>query len=165
MTGPRPAGRNRILATTAPAATLLIRIAVGVVFASEGIQKFRDPDALGAGRFARIGIPMPEVTGPFVGAVETLGGAFVLLGLLTRPAALALLVDMVVAIAATKVPILVGHGWLGFAGPPAGKTGLWSALHEARTDLSMLLASTFLLIVGAGAWSFDHRLQYRAPAG
>jgi uncharacterized membrane protein YphA (DoxX/SURF4 family) len=151
---------QRVLATSAPRATIVIRIAVGVVFASEGIQKFLDPDALGAGRFAKIGIPMPEVTGPFVGAVETIGGILVLLGLFTRPAALALVIDMVVAIASTKVPILIGHGYSGFANP-TGKTGLWSMLHEARTDLSMLLCCIFLLAVGAGAWSFDSMLHRR----
>ena len=41
---------------TSPA-IIFVRIAVGVVFASEGIQKFLYPDALGAGRFAKIGIP------------------------------------------------------------------------------------------------------------
>jgi putative oxidoreductase len=150
-----------MLATSAPRATILIRLAVGVVFASEGIQKFLDPDALGAGRFAKIGIPVPEVTGPFVGAVETIGGILILLGLCTRPAALALVIDMIVAIASTKVPILIGHGYLGFANP-TGKTGLWSMLHEARTDLSMLLCSTFLLAIGAGAWSFDSMLHRRS---
>ena len=161
MTGTAP-GASRILTTSAPAATILIRIAVGVVFASEGIQKFLDPDGLGAGRFAKIGIPVPDVTAPFVGAVETMGGILVLLGLLTRPAALALLIDIAVAIASTKLPILIGHGYLGFADPPAGKTGIWNALHEARTDLSMLLCTLFLLIVGAGTWSIDCALHRRA---
>jgi putative oxidoreductase len=150
------------LASDAPRATLLIRIAVGVVFFSEGIQKFLYPAALGAGRFAKIGIPAPEVMGPFVGCVEIVCGALVLAGLATRLAAIPLIVDMIVAIASTKVPILLGHGYLGFAAPSVAKHGLWSMLHEARTDLSMLLGSSFLLLVGAGDRSLDAVLHRRA---
>ena len=68
---------------------------------------------------------------------------------------------MLVALASTKVPILVGHGYLGFADPRAPKTGLWSMLHEARTDLAMLCGATFLVIAGAGAWALDER--FRSP--
>jgi putative oxidoreductase len=154
--------RQKLLASHAPAATLLIRIAVGVVFTSEGIQKFLYPDALGAGRFAAIGIPAPDVMGPFVGVVEIVGGLLVLGGLLVRVASVALVIDMLVAIASTKVPILIGRGYFLFSDPTASKHGLWSMLHEARTDLSMLLASAFLLVVGAGARSLDARLADRA---
>jgi uncharacterized membrane protein YphA (DoxX/SURF4 family) len=145
----------RWLASDAPGATLLIRLAVGSVFLSEGIQKFLYPAELGAGRFAKIGIPAPEVMGPFVGALEIVCGALVLAGLLTRLAAIPLIIDMLVAIASTKVPILLGHGYLGFAAPRVPKHGLWSMLHEARTDLAMLLGSIFLLLVGAGSRSID----------
>jgi len=48
-----------LVTSRAPAATLLIRIMVGAVFVSEGIQKFLYPAAVGAGRFAKIGIPSP----------------------------------------------------------------------------------------------------------
>ena len=48
-------------------AILLIRILVGWVFLSEGIQKFLFPDSLGVGRFVKIGIPWPQVMAPFVG--------------------------------------------------------------------------------------------------
>ena len=67
----------RLLATNAPAATLLIRVMVAVVFASEGIQKFLFAEQLGVGRFLRIGIPYPEAMAPFVGVVEIVGGAMV----------------------------------------------------------------------------------------
>jgi uncharacterized membrane protein YphA (DoxX/SURF4 family) len=150
-----------------PRAVLLIRVAVGVVFASEGMQKFLNASAQGAGRFEKIGIPAPEVMGPFVGAVETVCGLLVLAGLLTRFAALPLAIDMVVAIASTKVPILLGQGYWLFAHTFAPKVGFWNFLHESRTDLSMLLASSFLLLVGAGPWSLDAGLQHRlegAPA-
>lgn len=153
--------RQGLLGTNAPRATVLVRVLVGVVFVSEGIQKFLYPDALGAGRFAKIGIPAPEVMGPFVGVVETVSGLLVLAGLLTRLAAIPLIIDMLVAIACTKVPILLGHGYLSFANPSTSKTGFWSMLHEARTDLSMLLGSVFLLLVGAGALSLDVAIARR----
>jgi len=132
----------------APRATVLIRLIVGAVFLSEGIQKFLFPAALGVGRFAKIGLPSPEVLGPFVGAVEITCGTLVLLGLLTRVAAVPLLAVMSVALATTKWPILVNQGF-------------WAAAHEARTDWSMFLGALFLLIVGAGPWSVDAALSAR----
>ena len=146
------------MATEAGAAVLLVRLLAGGVFLSEGIQKFLYPAALGAGRFAKIGIPAPEVMGPFIGVLEIVCGALVLAGLLTRVAALLLIADMAVALLSTKVPILLGHGFWRFAAPSGGKPGVWAMLHEARTDLSMLLGSVFLFIVGAGLWSVDARL-------
>ena len=47
------------------------------MFLSEGIQKFLDPAARGAGRFEKIGLPSPELLGPFVGTFEILCGALV----------------------------------------------------------------------------------------
>ncbi len=97
-------------------AVLLIRVLVGWVFLSEGIQKFLFPDSLGVGRFVKIGIPWP--------------------------ATVPLLVDIAVAVYSTKIVTLA-------------KNGFWGTLHEARTDVSMLLGLIFLLLVGAGAWSLD----------
>ena len=131
-----------LLATNAPAAVILVRLIVGGVFLSEGIQKFLYPDALGVGRFAKIGIPAPEVIARFVGVCETVCGVLFLLGLLTRFAAITMIIDMLVAISTTKVPILLNEGF-------------WKRAHEARTDWAMLLGSLFLLVVGAGVWSVD----------
>ncbi len=85
---------DKLLKTHAPSSTLLIRLVVGCVFLSEGIQKFLFPDQLGVGRFTKIGIPSPEVMVPFVGCFEIVCGALLLLGLLTRLAA---------------VPLILGH--------------------------------------------------------
>jgi uncharacterized membrane protein YphA (DoxX/SURF4 family) len=123
----------------------LIRILVGAVFLSEGIQKFLFPKDLGVGRFVKIGIPAPQVMAPFVGVVEIVCGALIILGLLTRFAAIALIIDMLVAISTTKIPILLNSGF-------------WVMAHEARTDYAMLLAAVFLLIVGAGRASVDARI-------
>jgi putative oxidoreductase len=126
----------------APAAVLLIRIVVGGVFLAEGIQKFLFPDSLGVGRFAKIGIPAPSFTAPFVGVVEIVFGSLLIAGLLTRLAAIPLIINISVAIATTKIPLAI-------------QKGFWAAVHEARTDFAMLLGSIFLLIAGAGPWSMD----------
>ena len=147
---------RRLLSTNAPAATLLVRLLVGSVFLSEGIQKFLYPAELAAGRFAKIGIPNPENMGPFVGGCEVVCGALLIIGLLTRLAAIVLLIDISVAILSTKIPLLLGHGFWGFSLPKVPDYGFWSMMHEARTDFSMWLGLLFLLIVGAGKkWSLD----------
>jgi uncharacterized membrane protein YphA (DoxX/SURF4 family) len=147
-----------LTATRAPAATILIRLLAGGIFASEGIQKFLYPQALGAGRFETIGIPLPHFFGPFVGACELVGGILLLFGLLTRLASIMLLISMTVALVSTKLPVLVGHPIWGFSLPRLQQYGFWSMLHEARADFSMIFCLLFLLIVGAGKWSADARL-------
>jgi putative oxidoreductase len=149
---------NKLSTTTAPAAVILIRLMVGGIFLSEGIQKFLYPAELGAGRFAKIGIPWPEVMGPFVGGVEVICGLLVLFGFLTRVAAVPLIITMCVALISIKVPILLGQEFLGFSLRPLPRYGFWSMLHESRNDICMLLGSIFLLVVGAGKWSIDRML-------
>jgi uncharacterized membrane protein YphA (DoxX/SURF4 family) len=102
---------KRLLSTHAPAAVLIIRMMVGAVFVSEGIQKFLFPAEVGAGRFAKIGFPSPGIVAPFVGSFEIACGVFVLIGLFTRFAAIPLVIVMIMAIATTKVPILLDAGF------------------------------------------------------
>jgi putative oxidoreductase len=154
---------HKMLTTTAPHATLLVRVMVGGVFLFEGLQKFLFSEALGAGRLARIGFPAPEVLGPFVGAVEVVAGILVLLGLLTRLAAFALLINISVAILSTKIPILLGRAFWGFTLRELPRYGFWTAVHEARTDLCMWLGCLYLILVGAGALSIDAVLSRRSP--
>jgi putative oxidoreductase len=147
---------RRLLSTNAPASTVLVRLLVGSVFLSEGIQKFLYPAELAAGRFTKIGIPVPEMMGPLVGGCETVCGALLIIGLLTRLASIVLLIDISVAILSTKIPILLGHGFWGFSLQKLPRYGFWSMMHEARTDFSMWLGLLFMLIVGAGKkWSVD----------
>jgi uncharacterized membrane protein YphA (DoxX/SURF4 family) len=152
---------SKLTSSQAPRAVLLIRLMVGGVFFLEGVQKFLYAEALGAGRFAKIGILAPELMGPFVGGVEVLCGLLVVLGLFTRLATLPLLLTISVAILSTKVPILLGHGFWTFTLTKLPRYGVLSMLHEARTDFSMLLGGLFLLIVGGGPWSLDARLGKR----
>jgi uncharacterized membrane protein YphA (DoxX/SURF4 family) len=142
---------ERITVTNAGREVILIRLIVGGVFISEGIQKFLFPTDLGVGRFSKIGIPSPEVLAPFVGVCEIVCGALILIGLLTRVAAVPTIIDMLVAISTTKIPILF-------------KSGFWAMAHEARVDYTMLLGSIFLLVVGAGLWSVDARLSAKTTA-
>jgi putative oxidoreductase len=150
---------TRLMATSASAWVVCIRLAVGLVFLPEGIQKLLFAASLGAGRFARIGIPWPQVMGPFVGWVELTCGLLILLGLLTRLAAVPLIVTMIVAILSTKVPIWLGHDWLIFTVRELPRYGVWSFLHETRTDWAMLMGAIYLLAVGGGRWSVDHLLE------
>jgi uncharacterized membrane protein YphA (DoxX/SURF4 family) len=123
-------------------AALLLRLMVGWVFLTEGIQKFLFTATLGYGRFAQIGIPYPHITAPFVGVVEIAFGVLLLVGLATRFAALPLLINISVAIVTTKVPILLHQGF-------------WPAMHEARTDFCMLLGLVAILCIGPGYLSCD----------
>ena len=135
-----------LLKTTGFASIILIRLMVGVVFLSEGIQKFLFPGDRGAGRFQKIGIPNPEFFGTFVGSFEILCGLLVLAGFITRFAVIPLIIIMLTAIATTKLDILL-------------QDGVWEMLHASRTDWSMLLGSIFLLIKGGGKWSADYQLS------
>ncbi|GGB42581.1 MULTISPECIES: DoxX family protein [Sphingomonas] len=151
---------RRVVNSDASPWTILIRLAVGLaVFFPEGIQKLIFPAILGAGRFAKIGIPWPEALGPFVGVVETVCGALIVLGLFTRAAAIPLVITMIVALVSTKLPVLVGHGVGPFSLPDLKRYGFWSAQHEARADLTMLLSCLYVFIVGSGRWSIDALLD------
>lgn len=137
---------RKIVSTDTAATTLLIRLMVGAVFLSEGIQKFLFPDKLGSGRFAKIGFPNPDFLGPFVGSFEIICGSLVLIGLLTRLASIPLIIIMLVAIATTKSEVLANDGF-------------WEMMHGSRTDWAMLLGGIFLLIKGGGRWSVDQKLK------
>ncbi len=146
------------LKTDTSVTVVLIRIAVGAIFLSEGIQKFIYPAARGVGRFESIGIPLPEIAANFVGVVEIVAGSLILIGFVTRIAALFLAINMVVAIVSTKIPILLGHGFWGFHLRELSHYGFWSMAHASRTDFAMLIGSMFLLITGGGRFSVDARL-------
>ena len=143
---------QRLVSTRAPSAVILVRLIVGAVFLSEGIQKFLFPGDLGAGRFVKIGIPSPEFFAPFVGVCEILCGALLLIGLMTRVASLVMLINILVAIVTTKIPLLASKGF-------------WNFAHEARVDYCMLLGCVFLLVCGAGGVSLDAGLQRARTPG
>jgi len=138
---------QKIIQTDNSKTTIIIRLMVGIVFLSEGIQKFLSPAIRGAGRFEKIGLPYPDFLGSFVGTFEILCGILILIGLITRLASIPTLIIMMVAIATTKVEVLANDGF-------------WQMMHASRTDLAMLLGSLFLIIKGGGyCWSMDKMLM------
>ncbi|MGV9661930.1 DoxX family protein [Nocardia niigatensis] len=140
-----------ILRPDGPPAVICVRLSVGLVFLGEGIQKFLYPHQLGPGRFDKIGIPAPTFFADLDGVVEIVCGTLIIIGLLTRLAAVPLLIDISLAIILTKLRELRPGGF-------SGVQGFWGMAHDARTDLSMLLGLIFLLWAGPGRWSLDARL-------
>jgi putative oxidoreductase len=143
-------------------AIVLLRGAVGGVFLVSGATKFLF-DNQGPGRFAKIGFPAASELASFVGAVEIVCGAALVVGLLARLAAVPLVIDMIVALATTKVPLLFGAGPEPVAAPP--KTGFWAFAYQARLDATMLFACAYIVAVGAGLWSIDAVLARRRWEG
>ena len=125
---------------------VIIRIIVGLVFLSEGIQKFLFPELLGTGRFLKIGFIHPEFWAYFTGVFEVVCSIFILAGLVVRIASVPLMIIMITAFITTKWPILI-------------EKGFWSMAHEYRTDFAMTLLLLYLLIYGSGNWSIDSRIK------
>ncbi len=136
-----------IRSTCQSRAIVFVRLAVGLVFFTQGLLKYIDPN-MGVNRFLKIGFAQPAFTAHFVGVFEIVCGTLVLAGLMTRIAVIPLLVVICTAIGTTKLPELFRPG-----------QGFWFMVSDARTDFSMLMSLLFLLIAGAGAWSIDAQLQ------
>ncbi|MDQ0594943.1 putative oxidoreductase [Chryseobacterium ginsenosidimutans] len=137
--------KNNIIRTK-PLPLIIPRAITGLIFLCEGIQKFIVPDRVGAGRFAKIGIPDPELWASITGITEIICGILLIVGLLSRLASIPLLVVMTVAFITTKIPILTEKGFWGFA-------------HEYRTDFAMTLLLILLLYWGSGNYSLDKYLS------
>lgn len=135
---------RRILATEESGSVLFIRLMVGGIFLSEGIQKFVFPALLGAGHFHAIGFPMPYFSAYLDALVEIVCSVLVLTGLFTRFAVIPLLIITMFSVVALQTPVLFNQG-------------LWVMLHAARTDWCMLLGTCYLLLKGGGRWSLDRK--------
>lgn len=144
---------NRFLAPAwNPANIVFIRLAVGLIFFTQGILKYIDP-SMGILRFAKIGFPYPDFTAHLVGTFEIACGFLVLIGLFARLASIPLLIIILTAISTTKIPELLRPN-----------QGFWFLVSDARTDFAMTMALLFLIGAGAGAWSFDARLDEKGNA-
>jgi putative oxidoreductase len=123
---------------------LLLRLAVGAIFIAHGAQKVFVYGFGGvSSSFGQMGIPMPGITGPLVAIVELAGGVLLVIGLLTRLAAIALAVDM---LGAMFLVHLAGGFFL-----PAG----------IEFTLALLGACLAIAIMGPGAMSIDHGISGR----
>ena len=124
---------------------VLVRLVVGLIFLTEGIQKYLFPQLLGTGRFLTIGFSNPSFWAYFTGTFEIICGSLILLGLITRLASVPLIIIMITAFVTTKWPILISKGF-------------WPWAHEYRTDFAMTLLLIYLLIYGSGNWSLDSKI-------
>ncbi len=138
----KPSLPSNVLRTIDDRKTIIIRLVVGLIFLGEGLQKFLFPDLLGAGRFEKIGFSNPAFWAYFTGTFEILCGSLIVLGLITRLAAIPLFIIMMTAFVTTKWPILMDKGF-------------WPMAHEYRTDFAMTLLLVYLMISGSGGWSLD----------
>jgi len=125
---------------------IIVRLIVGLIFLSEGIQKYLFPELLGTGRFLKIGFSDPDFWAFFTGTFEILCGTFVLIGFLTRISTIPLFIIMLTAFITTKYPILMDKG-------------IWAMAHEYRTDFALTLLLIYLLISGGGKWSVDCKIM------
>jgi len=126
--------------------TLLIRLVVGLIFLTEGIQKYLYPELLGTGRFLKIGFSDPSFWAYFTGAFEIVCGILIILGILVRLVSIPPLIVMVVAFITTKWPILINKGF-------------WPFAHEYRTDFAMTLLLIYLIVYGAGKWTNNSKIE------
>jgi uncharacterized membrane protein YphA (DoxX/SURF4 family) len=139
---------NKFLVSSRNAGSVIfIRLAVGLIFLTQGILKYIDPH-MGVLRFAKVGFPYPGYTAHFVGTFEIACGLLVLFGLFTSVASIPLLIVILTAIATTKIPELFHSG-----------QGFWFMVSDARTDFAMTMSLLFLMSAGAGSWSLDAWLR------
>ncbi|WP_333649805.1 DoxX family protein [Candidatus Binatus sp.] len=143
---------NKFLVSTWNVGSVIfIRLAVGLIFLTQGILKYIDPH-MGVLRFTKVGFPYPGYTAHFVGTFEIACGLLVLFGLFTSVASIPLLIVILTAIATTKIPELFQPG-----------QGFWFMVSDARTDFAMTMSLLFLISAGAGSWSLDAWLRKETP--
>jgi putative oxidoreductase len=126
-------------ATQSSLARTVLRLALGVVFFAHGWQKIFEYTIPGTqAAFAQMGVPAAQLVAPAIGFLELVGGAAIILGVLVRPVAALLALNMLGALFLVHAP----------AGIFADKGGY---------ELVLVLAAgaAALAIAGAGRFSID----------
>jgi len=137
--------KTKILDTGNDSKIIFARIITGLIFISEGIQKYMIVTMLGPAYFEEIGFGRPMFWSYFTGTFEILCGILILIGFLTRLASIPLFIIMVTAFFKTKLPLLLSDGFMTFA-------------HEYRIDFALTLLLIMMFIYGAGKWSADSKI-------
>ncbi|HEX6535257.1 MAG TPA: DoxX family protein [Gemmatimonadaceae bacterium] len=122
----------------------LLRLVLGVVFLAHGIQKlfvFGHGGVTAA--FAQMGVPSPELMATLATAIELLCGIALIVGIVTRYAAVLLAIEMFLAIVFVKA-----RG--GFFLP-----------NGAEYELTLCIALVALVLTGPGALALEHALTRR----
>lgn len=137
---------TKLLSSEASLAPLAMRLSAGIIFAAHGAQKlfgwFGGYGLEGTGQWmASIGLEPGYLMALLAGSAEFFGGLALILGVLTRPAALALAGTMVVAIVTVHL-----------------QNGLFMSNNGYEFGLSLLAISVALVFSGAGRFAIDNVL-------
>jgi len=148
---------NRLLETPTNGSPqiIILRLMAGGVFFCEGILKFVFTN-LGTGRFTKLGFLFPAETAHFIAVMEIAGGLLLICGLFTRIVSILFVIEMIVAILSTKISLFMGTYPLALP-PSPPQSGIWAVLHEIRSEYAQLLTCLFLIFVGPGRFSLDHK--------
>jgi putative oxidoreductase len=129
---------------------LAARLTVGLVMVVAGLIKLDFGVAVFAQALAAEGVPLPQLFAWGVMLLELVGGAFLIVGLLSRPIALLLTIDMVVAMLLVSLEI-----------------GFMSTTGKSGAEINVLLIGSLLVTVfaGPGSISLDRVLEGRRRSG
>lgn len=141
---------NKLLSSQAGLSALALRIPVGIIFIAHGAQKlfgaFGGYGLEGTGQWmASIGLEPGYTLAFLAGSAEFFGGIALLVGLLTRPAAVVLAITMLVAIFSVHI-----------------SNGFFMANNGYEYALALLAASVSLMFSGAGKLSIDSAIAARS---
>ena len=138
---------NKLLSSKAGIASFILRAPIGLILAAHGAQKlfswFGGYGLEGTGQWmASIGMTPGYLMALLAGSAEFFGGLALLLGLLTRPAAVVAAFTMVVAIFSVHI-----------------SNGLFMANNGYEYALTLLVALIVLAVQGGGSFSLDNVLS------
>lgn len=139
------------LRRAAPAAPVIARLLVGTVMAAHGWQKLTEmtPTGFGEEMLGMLGVPAPVLFGWIVTLVELVGGIALILGALTRVAALLNAGVLVGALLLVKVDI-------GLIAP------MGAEMPGAELEFGLLAGLLAVALLGPGRPSVDHAFGIEA---